>query len=80
MIIKWFQKVFTICLLLYNVEVFHLFGLLHQILILFVCYICMFSVLTSSWVDHRLKPQSSQTKDYKHHRTGICCFSDNGAI
>ena len=32
----------------------------------------MVSVLTRSAVDHRFKPLSGQTKDYK---IGICCFS-----
>ena len=32
----------------------------------------MVSVLTQSAVDHRFKPLSGQTKDYK---IGICCFS-----
>ena len=35
------------------------------------------SMFTSSVVDHRVKPLSGQTKDYK---IGICCFSVKHAV
>ena len=56
-----------------------LLSLFSRILSIYRCLIefnhisgVMFSVLTSSVVDHGIEPYSGQTKDYN---IGICCFS-----
>ena len=43
-----------------------------QLSMLASCAVDHLSMLTSCAVDHGCKPQSCQTKDYRH---GICCFS-----